>query len=147
MDERLIAGVIVTPQKRIPNPKGDILHVMKRSGPGYVGFGEAYFSTVHDGVIKGWKRHRRVTLNLVVPVGAVRFVIYDDRPDSATKGSFDDLILGGENHARLTVSPGLWMAFQGRSEGLNLLLNIANEEHDPAEADNRELGTIAYTWL
>lgn len=147
MDERLIVGVIVTPQKRIPNPKGDILHVMKRSGAGYAGFGEAYFSTVHDKVIKGWKRHRRATLNLVVPVGAVRFVIYDDRPDSATKGSFDDLILGGETHVRLTVPPGLWMAFQGRSEGLNLLLNIANEEHDPCEADNINIEDIPFAWL
>jgi dTDP-4-dehydrorhamnose 3,5-epimerase len=144
MDQNLIAGVLLTPQKRILHPNGDILHALKASGPGYAGFGEAYFSTVHHGAIKGWKRHRRVTLNLVVPVGEIRFVIHDDRAGSATQGKFTDFVLGGEHHARLTVPPGVWMAFQGRGKELNLLLNIIDEEHDPAEADNVPLETFAY---
>ena len=149
MDHLLIEGVLVTPQKRILNPKGDILHAMKRSGPGYVGFGEAYFSTVRAGLIKGWKRHRHATLNLLVPVGAIRFVICDDRDvrqESSVAGRFIDVTLGGENHARLTVPPGLWMAFKGMNEELNLLLNISNEEHDPAEADNIDLDAIPFVW-
>jgi dTDP-4-dehydrorhamnose 3,5-epimerase len=145
MDSILIDGVLVTPQKRIAHPKGDILHALKRSGPGYVDFGEAYFSIVHPHTIKGWKRHRRVTLNLVVPIGVVHFVIYDDRPGSPSAGSFSEVTLGKENHARLTVSPGLWVAFQGLDD-LNLLLNIADEEHDPTEADNIELETIPFAW-
>lgn len=146
MDDALISGVLLTPQSRILNPKGDILHAIKRSGAGYAGFGEAYFSTVHAGQAKGWKRHRRVTLNLVVPAGLIRFVIYDDRPGSATFGCFTDVTLGGENHARLTVSPGLWMAFQGRGAGLNLLLNIIDEEHEPTEAENIDLEAIPFVW-
>lgn len=142
----MIDGVLLTPQKRIPHPKGDILHALKKSGPGYADFGEAYFSTVHYNVIKGWKRHQRVTLNLVVPVGVVRFVVYDDRPDSPTKGCFLDELIGDDNYARLTVPPGLWVAFQGKGESLNLLLNIANEEHDPAEADNIDINDIPYEW-
>lgn len=146
MDYPLIEGVLVTPQKRILNPKGDILHAMKRSGPGYTGFGEAYFSIVRTGLIKGWKRHRHATLNVVVPVGAIRFVIYDDRQESLTSGRFFDVTLGGANHVRLTVFPGLWMAFQGMDEGINLLLNISNEEHDPTEADNIDLDAIPFIW-
>lgn len=146
MDYPLIEGVLVTPQKRILNPKGDILHAMKRSGPGYTGFGEAYFSIVRTGLIKGWKRHRHATLNVVVPVGAIRFVIYDDRQESPTSGRFLDVTLGGANHVRLTVSPGLWMAFQGMDEEINLLLNISNEEHDPTEADNIDLDAIPFIW-
>jgi dTDP-4-dehydrorhamnose 3,5-epimerase len=144
MDQNLIAGVLVTPQKRILHPSGDILHALTASGLGYAGFGEAYFSTVHPGAIKGWKRHKRVTLNLVVPIGEIRFVIHDDRPGSPTQGQFTDLVLGGENYARLTVSPGVWMAFEGRSQGTNLLLNIIDEEHDPAEADNVALESFEY---
>ncbi|MCW2905205.1 MAG: hypothetical protein JWO67_7470 [Streptosporangiaceae bacterium] len=144
MDQNLIAGVLVTPQKRILHPNGDILHALKASGPGYAGFGEAYFSTVHPGAIKGWKRHRRVTLNLVVPIGEIRFVIHDDRPGSPTRGWFTDLALGGDNHARLTVPSGVWMAFQGQGKSLNLLLNIIDEEHDPAEADNVALEFFEY---
>lgn len=146
MVSKLIESVLVTPQKRISNPKGDILHAMKRSGAGYSGFGEAYFSTVHPGVIKGWKRHRQATLNLVVPVGAVRFVIYDDRQGSSSAGQFLDVTLGEKNHARLTVPPGLWVAFKGMNEGINLLLNISSEEHEPSEADNIDLDAISFVW-
>ena len=144
--DTMIEGVLLTPLKRIPNPKGDIQHAMKRSSPGFVGFGEAYFSTVHPQEIKGWKRHRSATLNLVVPVGDVRFVIHDDRQSSKTQGLFHEVIVGSANYARLTVQPGLWVAFQGQSAAGNMLLNISNEEHDPTEADNCDLDSIIYQW-
>lgn len=146
MGKALIDGVLLTPQKRIPNPKGDILHALKQTGQGYVGFGEAYFSIVHHNVIKGWKRHHRVTLNLVVPVGTIRFVLHDDRDDSYSHGKFNDFTLGEDNYARLTVPAGVWVAFMGVGDGLNLLLNIANEEHDPTEADNIDLHDLSFAW-
>lgn len=144
--EPLIHGVKITPQKRIAHPQGDILHVLKRSGSGYVGFGEAYFSTVHEGVIKGWKRHRRVTLNLLVPVGVIHFVMYDDRPQSSTAGCFSQATIGIDNYVRLTVPPRIWLAFQGRGADSSLLLNIIDEEHDPGEAENRDLRDIPFDW-
>ena len=61
-------GVILTPLKQIYNSKGDIFHAMKKSDKGFNGFGEAYFSTILKGEIKGWKKHTRMTLNIIVPV-------------------------------------------------------------------------------
>jgi dTDP-4-dehydrorhamnose 3,5-epimerase len=142
----LIEGVMLTPLRRIANPRGEVLHAMKRSAPGFAGFGEAYFSTVLPGEIKGWKRHRLVTLNLVVPVGKIRFVVHDDRDTSPTRGSFDDVTLSQENYARLTLRPGLWVAFAGRDPLPSLLLNISDQEHDPTEADNADLQTFKFPW-
>ena len=139
-------GIIVTPQLRIPNLNGDILRGMKSSDQGYVGFGEAYFSTVHFGAVKGWKRHRLATLNLLVPIGLIRFVVFDDRLASVTKGRFDEFIIGCDNNFRLTVSPGLWVAFTGLDQGPNILLNISSAEHDPAESDNVQLDSIPFSW-
>ncbi len=141
----MIEGILVTPLKRVEHPKGDIYHAMKASSPGYCGFGEAYFSTVGKGIIKGWKRHRRLILNLVVPVGAVRFVIQDDRESSSTRGKFSELVVGAENYVRLTVPAGLWVGFQGLHDS-NMLLNIIAEEHDPEEADNMDIKRIDYAW-
>jgi dTDP-4-dehydrorhamnose 3,5-epimerase len=146
MGDPVIDGVMVVPLRRIVHPRGDILHVLKRSAPGFVGFGEAYFSQILPGEIKGWKRHRRVTLNLVVPVGEVRFVIHDDRAASRTRGRFDDVILGESNYARLCVVPGLWMAFSGIDGGTSLILDITDEEHDPQEADSAELASFDFNW-
>jgi len=133
-------GVILTPLKQIYHPKGDIFHAMKKSDPGFDAFGEAYFSTIHKGDVKGWKKHTQMTLNLVVPVGEIEFIVHD-----AQKNEFFSVKLSPENYQRLTVKPGLWMAFRGIGE-YNLLLNLANLEHDPSESENIELNHISYDW-
>jgi dTDP-4-dehydrorhamnose 3,5-epimerase len=130
----------VTPQKRIPVSGGDILHAMKKSDSGYMGFGEAYFSLVEFGTVKAWKRHLQMTLNLVVPVGRVRFVFID------SKGQVQEEIAGEDHYVRLTVPPGIWFGFQGISEGASLLLNIANIEHSPEEIERKELNEFEYDW-
>lgn len=133
-------GVILTPLKQIHNPKGDIFHAMKKSDYGFEEFGEAYFSTIHQDDIKGWKKHTRMTLNLVVPVGEIEFVVYDNQ----TKEFFSVKLSHG-NYQRLTVKPNLWMAFRGIAEK-NMLLNLASIEHDPNEAVNIDLSDIHYDW-
>lgn len=141
----MIEGVSLHPLKRIVVPKGDIYHAMKSTDEGYVGFGEAYFSQIEHGQAKGWKRHKRMTLNLIVPVGAVKFVVYDDRDGSETKGMFEEFIISPEtNYQRLTVAPGIWMAFYGVGEGTSMLMDIIPEPHDPDEANRKDLSEINY---
>jgi len=145
-DTPLIQGVLVSPLKIIMHPKGDVLHAIKSKSSGYDGFGEAYFSSIKKGEIKGWKKHLKMTLNLIVPEGEIRFVVYDDRENSQTKNEFYQTILSKNNYRRLTISPGLWVSFQGLSDGTNLLLNIASIEHDPNESRSLSLEKISYEW-
>jgi dTDP-4-dehydrorhamnose 3,5-epimerase len=139
-------GVVITPLRVIPSPGGTVLHGMKKGDVGESGFGEAYFSTVEQGFVKGWKRHRRMTLNLIVPQGEVRFVLHDTRPGSVSEGRFLEVRLSRQNYARLTVPPGLWMAFQSTGETPGMLLNIADIAHDPVEVDRLELNEIEFDW-
>jgi dTDP-4-dehydrorhamnose 3,5-epimerase len=133
-------GVILTPLKQIFNPKGDVFHGMKKSDIGFDGFGEAYFSTINKNDIKGWKKHTKMTLNLVVPLGEIEFVVYDEKSKK-----FFDVKLSQDNYQRLTVEPGLWMSFRGIGEN-NMLLNLASIEHDPREAINVDINKIKYEW-
>jgi dTDP-4-dehydrorhamnose 3,5-epimerase len=142
----MIEGVILTHLKQIYNPKGDVFHGMKKSDPGFAGFGEAYFSAIHTGDIKPWKKHLRMTLNLVVPVGKIRFVLHDDREGSSTKGMTMAFELGPDNYNRLTVPPGVWMAFEGLGKDLNLLLDLTDMEHDPEEVVRADLEKFEYKW-
>ena len=75
----MIEGVSLHPLKQISVPNGDLWHAFKATDEGFVGFGEAYFTQVKPHAVKGWKRHNRYVLNLVVVSGAVKFVICDDR--------------------------------------------------------------------
>ena len=132
--------IITTPLRRIPVKGGDVLHAMKKSDLGFAGFGESYFTQVEHGIVKAWKRHLQMTLNLIVPIGKVRFVFMDNEE------SFREEILGDGNYARLTVPPGLWFGFKGVSENTALVLNIANIEHSPDEVEHNELNNINYNW-
>ena len=141
-----IEGVLLTPLKKISHPKGDILHGMKKSDPGFSAFGEAYFTKINFNEIKGWNRHHRVTLNLCVPVGKVFFVLYDDREKSKTRGNFLSVEISVDDHQRLTVPPCVWLAFKGMSDGINLILDVTDMEHDPEEVENQDLEQIEYNW-
>jgi dTDP-4-dehydrorhamnose 3,5-epimerase len=143
-----IEGVLLSPLRIIETESGNVLHALKQQEDAFSGFGEAYFSSVQQGAAKGWKKHRRMILNIVVPAGEIAFVLYDDREQSATRGMVQEIKLSLANYQRLTVPPGVWMAFKGIHPGTNMLLNIASIPHDPAEADNLPIQNdhIPYTF-
>jgi dTDP-4-dehydrorhamnose 3,5-epimerase len=138
-------GVISYDLKQINVLKGGVWHALKATDEGYVGFGEAYFSQIQSGAVKGWKRHNRFVLNIIVPVGKIKFVIFDDRAGSATFGKFEEHILSPDgNYKRLTIAAGLWVAFQGLDTNTSILLDIIPEVHIPNEADSLPLEAINY---
>ena len=131
----------ITPLKRISVLGGDVLHAIKMSDPSFVGFGEAYFSWVNPGAIKAWKLHRRMTLNLIVPVGEVKFVFHEPH-----LGNFREEMLGEIRYKRLTVPPRVWFGFQGCASAPSLLLNVSDIPHDPEEVETKELNEFPFQW-
>jgi dTDP-4-dehydrorhamnose 3,5-epimerase len=142
----MLEGVSLTPLNEILNDKGNIFHALKSTDETFISFGEAYFSNVNYGEIKGWKKHSRMFLNLIVPLGTIKFVLFDDRELSTTFGQFQEVEIGELNYQRLFVPPGIFMSFQGIGLHRNMLLNIASIPHDPTESVNKELPEIIYSW-
>lgn len=140
----MIKDVLITELDVINTLGGNVMHAMKENSAGYVGFGEVYFSQVNKGAIKAWKRHKKMTLNLVVPVGEIKFVLFDDREVSNTQ--FQEITISRGNYCRLTVPPMIWIGFQGLSNDRSMLLNIANIEHDPGEVNRLQIDKINYDW-
>lgn len=141
-----IDGVILSPLKIIENPLGNIFHGIKSSDLGFMGFKEAYFSTINYNQLKPWKKHLKMTLNLIVPVGKIRFVLYDERKNSDSYRKFLDVSLSEKNYQRLTVPPNVWVSFKGVGNDLNLLLNVANLNHDPNEIIREKIDTFKFNW-
>ena len=140
----MIKDVVLTSLDVIDLVGGNVFHIMKKSSPGYQSFGEAYFSQINQGVIKAWKRHKIMTLNIVVPVGSIKFVLFDDRDES--NAIFQELIISRDNYIRLTVPPNIWVGFQGLANKESMLLNISNIEHDYKEAVRLDVDEINYDW-
>ena len=128
--------IILTPLKTISHPKGDIHHVIKKTDNGYDGFGEAYLTSIFKDEIKGWKKHKLMTLNLTVILGTVRFYVHDE--ETQQTNAYD---LGNKNYQRITIPCGYWLAFKGLSLKENVILNFANIEHDPNESINVSIET------
>ena len=135
-----VEQILVTPLKRIALAGGDVFHAIKSDDAGFVDFGEAYFSMIELDAIKGWKRHLRMTLNLVVPVGMVQFVFIDNQ------GAVREEVVGSDRYVRLTVPPGIWFGFRGLVAPYSLLMNVADIPHDPAEIERKALSDIIFQW-
>jgi len=132
--------ILISPLKRIEVPGGDVLHGMRCSDRGYAGFGEAYFSIVEAGFIKAWKRHLRMTLNIVVPFGSVLFAFIDEQ------GKIREEVIGENRYVRLTVPPGIWFGFKGLYSPNSSLMNIADIPHDPIEVERKTIDEMNYNW-
>jgi dTDP-4-dehydrorhamnose 3,5-epimerase len=142
----MIDGITFTALDEIESDAGSVLHFIKNDDPGYIGFGEVYFSTVKKGAIKAWKMHKLMTLNLVVPVGEVFFVFVDQRKKSKTNGEIYKVRLSSNPYRRMTVPPGIWFGFMGLSSELNLLSNQADIVHDPNEVERKDLNAFQIDW-
>ena len=144
----MIEGVKIIPLKQIADERGKVLHMMRDDSDGFAGFGEIYFSSVNPGAIKGWHMHKRMTLNYAVPHGNIKFVLYDNRPDSLTKGEVQEILLGLDNYCRVTVPPLIWNGFKGIGSVVAIVANCASISHDPDEIDRRDPfdPSIPYDW-
>jgi dTDP-4-dehydrorhamnose 3,5-epimerase len=147
-DPGAVEGVSVTPLKQIRDDRGAVMHMLRADSPQFERFGEVYFSFVKRGVVKAWKRHRAMTQNFAVPVGAIRLVVYDDREGSATHGRVQEIETGADHYALVRIPPLVWYGFQGTGEGESMIANCASLPHDPAESESVEWnsGRIPYRW-
>ena len=141
----MIHDVVIKPLNIVPVSGGDVFHALKSSDKEFAGFGEAYFSSVESGAIKAWKRHRYMWLNIVVPIGRIHFVLFDDRCNRETP-KFQEVVLSVKNYSRLTIPPMIWFGFQGLSDQRSMLLNIADIPHSSGEVDHRSINKIDYMW-
>ena len=128
-------------EKKIINRKGNILRIIKKDSKGYKGFGEAYFTWINPGKIKGWKKHDKMILNLVVPVGKVKFVFF-----SPVTNKFKIIIIGENIYSRINVPPKTWFAFQCLSKKRSLVLNFSNIQHFKDKINKLSLNKIKFNW-
>ncbi len=144
----MIEGVVVTPLRQIADERGKVMHMLRADSPLFKSFGEIYFSTVYPGAIKGWHIHKKMILNYAVPHGQIKFVLYDDRAGSATRGQLQELFLGPDNYCLVTVPPLVWNGFKGIGTESAMVANCASIAHDPQEIDRKDPfdPAIPYDW-
>jgi dTDP-4-dehydrorhamnose 3,5-epimerase len=143
----MIDGVSVIPLRRIPDERGTVHHMLKRTDPHFIEFGEIYFTTVYRDVVKGWHRHREMTLNYACVAGRIKLVLFDDRTGSPTRDELMEVFLGPDQYALVIIPPGVWNGFKGMSEEA-IVANCCTHPHDAARSDRLDpfQNEIPYNW-
>jgi dTDP-4-dehydrorhamnose 3,5-epimerase len=146
-DSGLIDGVRVVPLRRIPDERGTIFHMLRRTDPHFLEFGEIYFTSIYRDVIKGWHRHADMTLNYACIWGRIKLVLFDGRDGSPTAGRLTEHFLGPDDYSLVVIPPMIWTGFKGMAD-VSLVANCATHPHDPARTERLDPhGTaIPYDW-
>ena len=144
----MIDGVKITPLKQIVDERGKVMHMLRSDSAVFEKFGEIYFSAVKPGAVKAWHIHKAMTLNYAVPHGRVKLVLYDDRPQSPTKGEIQEIVLGADQYHLVTIPPNIWNGFTGLGSDMAIVANCATLPHDPNEIERLDPHDkkIPYRW-
>jgi dTDP-4-dehydrorhamnose 3,5-epimerase len=145
----VIDGVKVVPLRQISDERGTVMHMLKRTDPHFLGFGEIYFTTVHPGVVKGWHKHQRMALNYACVHGGIKLVLYDDRENSGTQGEVMELELGPDDYQLVQIPTNVWNSFKGLGTETSIIANCATEPHTKEftdAIDPQSASAIPYDW-
>ena len=144
----MINGVKITPLKQIFDERGKVMHMLREDSPPFTRFGEIYFSCTYPGVVKAWHLHKEMTLNYAVIFGEIKFVLFDDRPKSPTRGELQEFFISPENYMLVTVPPLIWNGFKGVGNQSSIVANCATQPHHEGEMLRRapDDPSIPYDW-
>ena len=144
----MIEGIKIIPLKQIFDERGKVMHMMRNDSDIFTQFGEIYFSVTYPGVVKAWHLHKEMTLNYSVVSGAIKFVFYDERSDSKTKGQIQEIFVSPENYSLIHVPPGIWNGFKCVGNESSILANCSTIPHDQNEIIRKPFNdqNIPYSW-
>jgi dTDP-4-dehydrorhamnose 3,5-epimerase len=144
----MIDGVTLTPLRQFFDERGKVMHMLSTESPIFQSFGEIYFSCTHPGVVKAWHLHKEMTLNYAVISGEIKFVLFDDRLNSPTRGEVQELFISPENYMLVTVPPLVWNGFKSVGTATSIVANCATIPHSPSEIVRKSADdpSFPYSW-
>ena len=127
-------------KKIISTEGGEVRHFLKDTDDEFQGFGEIYFSKINKNIVRAWKYHEMMKMNLTVLKGSVLFVFFDEE-----KNEFREFILNEDSAKLLSVDTNIWYGFKGIDQD-NLIVNFANIKHNESEMKRKDQSQIDYNW-
>jgi len=144
----MIQDVIIYPLKVFSDNRGKVMHMLRKDVPFFNQFGEVYFSYINPDIVKGWKKHLKLTQHFAVPIGNIDLVMYDARKDSLTKDMIQKVSIGIDSYQLVRIPPMVCYSFKSKGNQGALIANCTDLPYDAEEVINIELGdeSIPYGW-
>lgn len=143
-----ISGVKIVQLKRIPDERGEVMHMLRVDDLLFEKFGEIYFSSAWPGVIKAWHLHRQMTLNYVVVSGDIKLVLYDSREGSSTFGCLLEIFVSERNYFLIQIPALVWNGWKCLGSQKAIVANLATLPHQKEEMERLDpfSDKIPYSW-
>ncbi len=144
----MIEGVHIKKLNKIADERGTIMHMLRIDDPEFERFGEIYFSKSYPGVVKGWHKHKKMTLNYCVVEGMIKLVLYDDRKHSKTYQQLQEIFIGEDNYCLVQIPPGVVNGYKTIGAKPSILINCSTHPHEEREMIRIDplRGEIPYSW-
>ncbi len=146
----MIEGVKIKDLKVIPDERGRLMEILRSDDPLFSKFGQVYITAAYPGVVKAWHKHAKQTDNFAIIKGMAKFVLYDARGDSKTKGHINEFYLGEHNTQLIQIPPGVYHGFKAVSQDEVIAVNIPSECYNYKEPDEQRVEAnsdeIPYDW-
>lgn len=103
---------------------------------------EIYCSTINYSTIREWKKHKFMTLKILITSGKFKFVF----PMNNFR-RHEHIIMSSNENKLLIIKPGVWFSFIGLNKSKNSLINFSNILHDEDELLRKKIEKKYFDWF
>ena len=87
---------------------------------------QVFVASMRPGMVSAWHAHETSTDRLFVVAGTMLIVIYDNRPDSPSRGVVQEFRLSASRPCLLIIPPRLWHGTKNIGDDTAELMNAAD---------------------
>ena len=98
-----------------------------------------YTFTIRPGIIKGWGIHKKHEDRYFIQFGEMEVVLYDERPDSPTRGLVSKIVLSEYRRRLMNIPAGIWHADRNIGNKDVVVINFPTIPYDHADPDKYRL--------
>ncbi len=138
--QRLIEGVRVVEVRNMLQDSGSLTEIYRAdwfSTP--LEIEQAFQITLKGGAITAWHMHAETTDRLFVSSGQVKIVLFDDRPDSQTRGLTNEFRFGERRAGLVIVPAGVWHGLRNLQAAASVVVNLVDRSYDYTAPDHWRL--------
>ena len=146
----MIHGIKTKALRVIPDERGRLMEILRADDELFVKFGQVYVTTTYPQVVKAWHYHKTQTDHIAVVQGMIKFVLYDAREESPTRGETNEFFIGVHNPLLIQVPKEIYHGWKCISEEEAIVINIPTEVYAYRSPDEYRLPPhgkdIPYDW-
>jgi dTDP-4-dehydrorhamnose 3,5-epimerase len=102
-------------------------------------FAYAYQTSIRPGMLKGWFAHQEKMDRYHIVAGELLLLLYDDRPESPTRGQAQKLLLSERSARQVLIPPRIWHLSLNVGQGEAILVNLPSSLYNHEKPDRAHI--------